>query len=1004
MKRSKSRFWTGLSSFFALFLCLSIIGTNLAFDYASTINGALKIQTSKIVNIEGEAEDTIYYKSEYGEINGENLKKLIEDTHEQGVLEAEEGMVLLRNEDYALPLDSSEVNVTLFGHAVVQPLYRNKSAGSNAYETEDGVDLYEALSKAGFKINDQLFSAYKESSTKRGVAGFNFRTQETSEWSFGEENISFYTDELKNSWESNYNDVAIVMLAREGGEGNELFMEDPEEGISQLALHKTESDLLKMIQESGKFKKTIVLINSGNPMELGWLDEYDVDAALWIGCPGTKGFEAVASILKGETNPSGRLVETYAVNSLSSPAVTNNSYNAPIWSNFEDVVEKLTDSPEQASTYAVQSEGIYIGYKYYETRYEDSILNRFNASSSTGSSDGNDWEYKNEVTFPFGFGLSYTSFDQKIDKVTVNEDTVSVDVTVTNTGELPGKSVVQIYAQTPYGDYEQENLVEKAAIQLLDFGKTDILAPGESQSLTIDCDKYLLASYDYVNVKGYILSEGDYYVALGDNVHDALNNILSKKGATNMYDINGVDTSGDSVKAYKWQENFDDSKYALSAETNVVVTNQFEDCDINYWVDDKTTYLSRSDWQGTYPSEAVKVALNEDMISQLNGGFYKKPEGALSISDYTQGENQDIQLVTLRGVDKDDPLWERYLNQMTIEEMASLIANTFGTKEIPSLGVPASPAGDGPDGIGGSISSFSEEKYGFTSPTACYTNESILASSFNRDLIARRGELMGEEGLFLGIVEIWGPGVNLHRTPFGGRNFEYYSEDANMNYLCSIPFVEALEEKGVHAGAKHVTANDQENSREGISVFFNEQALREGALRGAEGAIAKAGGNSAMQAFNRLGLVGSFAKDALNIQVMRNEWGFNGHIETDAIAGAEEGYKSHYETMLASGTDSFCLDFPGMSSVVITESIRANDDGELLGHLRRAAHNILYNISNSNVVNGQSVTSRVVSLTPWWQPTFFGLIALFSVLELLSLLFLFKSKQSNKQVKSEVTL
>lgn len=1004
MKRKKSRLWTGLSSVFALLLCLSVIGTNLAFDYASTINGALKIQTSKIVNIDGEAEDTIYYESEYGALNGENLKKLIADTLKQGVNEAEEGMVLLRNEDNALPLSPSEVNITLFGHAVVQPLYRNKSAGSNAYETEAGIDLYEAFSNAGFRINDQLFNAYKESPTKRGVAGFNFKTQKTSVWSFGEENISFYTDEIKSSWENDYNDVAVVMLAREGGEGSELFMEDPEEGISQLALHKTEADLLKMIQDSGKFKKTIVLINSGNPMEIGWLEAYGVDAALWVGCPGTTGFEGAVNILKGEANPSGRLVETYAVNSLSAPAVTNNSYNAPVWSNFNDIQDKLTDSPEEAANYAVQSEGIYIGYKYYETRYEDSILNRFNANGSAGSSDGSGWNYTNEVTFPFGYGLSYTIFDQKIDKVTINEDTVSVTVTVTNTGDVAGKSVVQVYAQTPYGAYEQENLVEKSAIQLLDFGKTNVLEPGASQTLTVECQKYLLASYDFINTKGYILSEGDYYVALGDNAHDALNNILSQKGAQGMYDLKGVNVAGEPSKVYKWQENFDDSKYALSAETKVVVTNQFDDCDINYWVKDEVTYLSRSDWQGTYPVEPVQVALTDEMIDQLNGGFYEKPSDAPSLSSFIQGDNQNIKLVTLRGVEKDDPLWNSFLNQMTIDEMASLVSNTFGTKEVPAVGIPASPAGDGPDGIGGSISSFTEDKYGFNSPTACYTNESLLASSFNRELIKRRGELLGEEGLFLGIVEIWGPGVNLHRTPFGGRNFEYYSEDANLSYLCSIPFVQAIENKGVHAGAKHVTANDQENSREGISVFFNEQAFREGALRGAEGAIAKAGGNSAMQAFNRLGLVGSFAKPALNVQVMRNEWGFKGHIETDAIAGAEEGYKSHYETMLASGTDSFCLDFPGISSIVIAESIRNNDDGVLLGHLRRAAHDILYNIANSNVVNGQSVSSQVVAITPWWQPTFYGLIALFSVLEILSLLLLFRSKKSNRQVRSEVTI
>ena len=987
MKNKK--LWTGLSSVFSFLLCFAIIGTNCALGYASTVNSVLGITTSKLVSTESEATtDTDYYKSEYGELNGDNLKKLLADADEQVITEEEEGAVLLKNDNSALPLTSDETSVTLFGHAVAQPLWRNHSAGSSSYSTEEGIDLYEALKNTGFSINDTLYNAYVNSSTSRSAGGFNWATQETLPWSFGEEDISFYTDELRNSWENDYNDVAIVMLAREGGEGNELSYEDQEDGISQLALHQKEKDLLRMIQDSGKFDKTIVLINSGNPMELGWLDEYGVDACLWIGCPGEKGFVGVANILTGAANPSGHLTDTYAVNSLSAPATVNNSYGNQTWSNLDEVLANTTDAAEDASYSAVQAEGIYIGYKYYETRYEDLVLNRYNANGAAGASTGNAWNYTEEVSYPFGYGLSYTTFDQKLDSVKVDDDTITVKVTVTNTGDVAGKSAVQIYAQTPYGEYEQQNLVEKSAIQLLDFGKTGILQPGESETLSVECDKYLLASYDYVGAKGYILSEGDYYISIGENAHDALNNVLAAKGAKGMVDVTGASAAGNAEATYNWKEKFDDQKYSLST-TGVKVTNQFDDCDLNSWIPGAVTYLSRSDWQGTYPVKATQVALTEEMMKVYAGELYKKSADASSVSEFTQGDNQGITLVTMHGVDYSDPLWETFLNQMTIDEMATLLADSFGTKEITSINKPAVSVGDGPDGIGTMGDAvYSEEKYGFSAPTTCYTSEGVLAATFSKELIERRGALMGEEGLFMGIMEEWGPGANLHRTPFGGRNFEYFSEDANMNYLCEIPYVVAMQAKGVNAGAKHIAGNDQENNRVGVANFFNEQAFREGALRGFEGAVVKGKAHSLMQAFNRLGLAGSSSSTAMNTQVIRNEWGFVGHIETDATGGATEGYRAHYTSTLTAGTDSYCLDFTGASTAKIVEVINSTDDGYMLSNLRRAAKNILYVVANSNVMNGYSANSKVVSITPWWQPTVYGVIALFAVLDVLSLLML----------------
>ena len=988
MKRS--RLWTGLASACSFLLTASILGMNCMMSYEGTVNGALGISTSRVVNEDGaDADETTYFESEYGELNAENLQTLISDTYAESVTEQEEGSVLLKNEDNALPLSEDETSVTLFGHSVVQPLYKSNSAGSSGYEGKYCIDLYTALSDAGFEINDTLYNAYKESDTMRssGVAAFG---QEATEWSLGEEDISFYTDKLRQSWEDNYNDVAIVMLSREGGEGAELYMED-EAGISQLALHQEEKDLLQMIKDSGKFEKTIVLVNSGNAMELGWLDEYDVDACLWIGLPGQRGFKGVANILTGKANPSGRLTDTYAVNSLSAPAVVNGGYHNQNWTNLDYVLDNSDDLDSEVSWYTVQAEGIYIGYKYYETRYEDLILGQGNASAEKGSSTGKAWSYTDEVSYPFGYGLSYTTFDQTLDSVEVTDDTITVTVTVTNTGDVAGKSVVQVYAQTPYGDYEKENLVEKSAIQLVNFDKTDVLEPGESETVTIECDKYLLASYDYTNTQGYIMSEGDYYISVGDNAHDALNNVLAAKGASGMVDVSGAPSSGSVDKTYTWSEEFDDTTYRTSQYTDEEVTNQFADCDINYWIEDSVTYLSRNDWDGTYPTAPVQIEATDEMIEVLGGEYYEKPEDALSVDDYTQGDNQGIPLASMIGKDFNDEDWETYLNQFTVEELATLTADNFGTAEIPTVGKPAVVVGDGPDGVGGK---FDEEKYGDGRDDCCFPCENILASTFNKELLQRRGELMAEEAMYLGMAQVWMPGVNLHRTPFGGRNFEYYSEDAVMSYLCIIPEVQAMESKGVHAGAKHVAGNDQENNRQGISVFFNEQAYREGALRGCESAVTEGGGMAVMHGFNRLGMKWCSSSEALCTQVLRNEWGFYGQQETDAVA-TDEGYRAHFTTSLAAGTNTYCLDFSGASSRAITAAIESNDDGYLLGKLRDSAHYYLYIIANSSIMNGYSVDSKVVAVTPWWQPTMYVIIGVFAVLDIFLIVMLVRGKRKD---------
>ena len=991
--KKHSRLFTGLASVSTCLLVLSSVGLNCMLSYYGTVNQALGITTSKVVNEGDSGEDTQYFESDFGELNSENLQTLIQATYDEAVAEEAEGAVLLKNENNALPLSDSEKKVTLFGHAVAQPLYKSSSAGSKGYNDPEGVSLYDALTNEGYEINDTLFKAYEKSSVERGTGAYDFLTNTTSVLSLGEEDISFYTDDLKSTF-ADYSDVAIVMLAREGGEGMELSLEDSFEGISQLALHQEEKDLLNMIKDSGVFKKTIVLINSGNPMELEWLDEYDIDACLWIGEPGQRGFEAVAQILDGTINPSGSLTDTYAADSLSAPAVVNGSFNNQTWANLDEVLAAIDDDDAGISYSTVQAEGIYIGYKYYETRYEDSVLGQGNATASVGSSFGTAWNYADEVTYPFGYGLSYTTFERQLDSVQINGDDIIVKVTVTNTGDVEGKASVQIYAQTPYGDYEKRNLVEKSAVQLLDFGKTDSLKPGESQQITLTCDKYLLASYDYTNAKGYILSEGDYYIAVGDNSHDALNNILSAKGASGLYDENGSAVSGNADNTYTWSEEFDKDTYSTSRYTDEVVTNQFDDANPNYWEEGTVTYLSRNDWENTYPTEATQLTLTEEMIELLAGEYYEKADDALSVSDITTGENNEMPLAALIGLDYDDEAWDEYLNQFTVDELTSLLSDNFGTKEITSVGKPAVVAGDGPDGVGGS---YNEKQYGTSVQDTCFPTEIVLAATFNKDLMYNRGMLMANECLYLGIEEDWMPGVNLHRTPFGGRNFEYYSEDAVMNYLCEIPEVQAMEERGVHAGAKHIVGNDQENNREGIAVFFNEQAFREGSLRGVEGAVAVAKGQALMHGFNRLGLVWCSTNSALCTQVIENEWGFVGQQETDAVAGSTGTYKWHLASAVAAGVDQFCLDFSGDVARDMASLIKETDDGDLLQLVRKSAHDYLYTVANSSIMNGYSVDSKIVSITPWWIPAMIVLIVVFAGLDILLVVLMLKKRMMARQ-------
>jgi len=934
-------------------------GTGCALSYADLLNSMLGIETTKIELPDGLAEDTVYFKSEFGEMNAENQAKLLEAAREQSVNEMREGAVLLRNENGALPLASDERRVTIFGRACVDPVYRCSSSG-NMPKEPDMSSLETALTGEGFSINPTLWEAYQASEVKRSAT--------SGDMQIGEVPVSFYTQDLRRSWASDYNDMAVIFLSRESGEGADFEMNDAE-GISQLALHKDELDMIKMVTSDSSFQKVIVLLNSPVPIELEWLGEYGIDACLWMGTPGQWGFEGVAEILTGKTNPSGHTVDTYAANSLSAPAAVNSGTNTPQYTNAADIRSQATGRQYSVEYVSVQVENIYVGYKYYETRYEDSVLGQGNAQNTAGSSfPGANWDYAKEVTYPFGYGLSYTTFEQTLGRVAMEDGAITADVTVKNTGSVAGKSVVQLYAQTPYGSYEKENGIEKAAVQLVAFGKTGVLQPGQSETVTVSFDKYLLASYDAKNAKGYILSEGTYYLAIGDNAHDALNNILAQKGQTELVDPEGNPVPGNAEKVYTWAGQFDQDSYRHSAATGYEVTNRFDDCDLNYYAPGSAAYLSRADWAGTYPVAQTVPTATEEMIDLLVGNTYVQPSDGPRARDIVTGDKSEpITLVEMRDEPWDSEKWDKYIRQMTLDELATQPICNYGTGAVKSVLKNQTITGDGMDSIGGSL------PFGDKPATTVYSGKVVLSCTWNHDLFRRRGELMGEEALYRGCVTVFSIGPNLHRTPFGGRNFEYISEDANFTYYAAMEEAGGMMSKGVNPAVKHFANNDQEFYRTGVSVFFTEQSIREITLRCFEGAIASGNTHALMQSYNRLGCTWASASYALCTEVCRNEWGFEGFEETDACSVVD--YDGRFEASIMAGTDVYCMDSKKASGPAIVKAIQENDDGTLLLALQRAVKANHYGYVNSCAINGQSENVIITELTPVWEIALIAAIA-----------------------------
>lgn len=944
----KKKIWVGLTATLALLTGVGAACTSALFYASGYVNAALGLTGTSNTPSTG---DSVYFKSSYGEMNTANCEKLIEDEKAHCIKTAEEGAVLLRNENNALPLSASERGITFFGNSVKDPVYRT-NAGQAAYNGRVGGSLYDSFKNAGFNINETMWYAYQNSGVSRNVS------KKTGESSIGEVPVSFYTNEMKNSWKNQFNDVAVVLLTRYAGEGYDLDIVGDADGLPSLKLHQQEKDLLLMIKEQG-FKKTVVIINSPFAMDAKWIEDsdYGVDACIAIGATGNYGFIGVANLLTGKADFSGRLSDTWATDSLSSPA--NQNFGDYKYTN----VSGLHSAP-----YVVYAEGIYVGYKYYETRYMDQVLNRNNAKGNYGCfASGASWDYSKEMAFTFGYGLSYSNFSQTIKSLKWSDHKVVAEVEVTNNGAATysGKSssVVQLYAQLPY----ESGMAEKSAIQLIGYGRTSELATGEKETVTITVDDYDFATYDMAAANGedtskkgcYTFDAGKYNFAIGNDAHDALNNILAKQSVTGLFDKNGNSVTGEATKVEVINlDEYDNKTYAKNRTTGELVYNQMDNADLNYYGDDLVTYLTRDDWS-TFPASMTGLTATDAMIKDLSGEYYVT-DSSIAISDVKYGVDSDIKLVEMREVEYDDPKWDAFIEQLTLANLVGIIGDDRGSVSIPEVGKPQTAVTNGPNGVAGNYANG-----GTGAPCTLYPDQPTLCNTFDDELVKERGIFYGEDMLYAGYSWIFGPGNNMHRSAYCGRNSEYYSEDPVVAYHMSTIQCVELTNKGIITGCKHFAFNDMETNRHGVSTFLNEQAARQVYLKAFEGALTDGAGLGVMSSFNRVGCIASPSYAPLQNEILRREWGFKGVNITDSAKDASDYFK--LRECLTAGTDLFLSDTTRRSE--LQKAISTNRDGYLFKTAQNCNKHFYYALSRSISMNGLSRDTVIEKTVYWWQPT-----------------------------------
>ena len=916
--------------------------------------------------------DGEYYKSEH-----QDADSLLSASAKKAEQVEEEGIVLLKNDNQVLPLTSEETNVSLFGRTSVDPVYTG--AGSAATESSP-VDYKTAFEANGFNVNESLYDFYANHEitttpiktkmqtgmgemdveyTGRGFISSMGTAMFTGDI-IAEVPTKDYPEDLKDSF-AKYGDAAIVFIGCVGGEGCDLPTDMSEYDVakedknkSYLELDSREMDMLSYVKaqkDAGAFNKIVVVLNTANAMELGFLNDesYGIDAAVWVGCIGDQGANAVAKVLNGTVNPSGRTVDTYVSDLTKDPTYVN--FDDTFYNNIDGSIGGY-----ESGRFNEYEEGIYVGYRYYETAA---------AEAMDGNYDG--FDYDEAVVYPFGYGLSYTTFEKEyVGTPSYNDGTFTFNVKVTNTGDVAGKDVVEIYEESPY----TKGGIEKSKVVLAGFAKTNAINPGESEEVTIEVKAEDLASYDYKNNKAYVLDEGEYKFYLSDNSHSWAS----------------IDAE-DSAKVYT--HDFDawvfDKDNKRSTDL-IAATNQFDDVSAEFVdtpTEGKPLNFSRADFAGTFPTAPTEADMAaEDYIKTAHETVYDENtnketgnvEGSVAYTDKmpTVKANNGIQLISLRGLDYNDPAWDLLLDELDMSTVANMLANAgYNTAELTDIGKPATLDYDGPMGWSTWVSASGKDAICLGFPA-----EEVLAATWNEALAEEMGQIIGEQGLYNGFSGWYAPAMNTHRNAFAGRNYEYYSEDGLLAGKIAASEVSGVMKYGSYCYLKHFALNDKEDGRNGIATWANEQAIREIYLKPFEIAVkeAKADVNyydedgklqtstikaatAIMSSYNRIGCTWSGARYGLMTTILRDEWGFNGAVLTDYYGGSaymdpDSGIRAGNDLMLNTFADGSLSDQKSATGVAA---------------MRRAAHNTLYMVVNSNAMQGIVPGSTVTYKLATWQ-------------------------------------
>lgn len=946
---------------------ISLVGSNIALANAGAISGFLGQATQKAIS-SGDDVNNLWYLPNYFSIEDvkDNAGYVIQKI-------SEEGITLLKNEGNALPL-ATDAKVNLYSSSSVNYISTGGGSSFAKGSVSEVISLKDGLEKAGLRVNKDLWDWY--SSNSQYYNNFSSSTSsDAQKYEIRDAKWSEISTESKN----NEAEAGIFVLSRFGTEASDLkFTGATTNGYTNgdcLELAPSEIDVLKnmkALKDSGKIKKIVVLLNSVNQVQLDYAFDstYGIDAIVWVGEGGTTGTKAIGNILNGKVNPSGKLPDTYF----------KQHYLNPVYANFGDHLNEGEPIPggTKSTKNVVYQEGIYNGYRYVETRYFDKVCARENVG---------EFSYDDAVAYPFGYGLSYTTFSYSGFTVKYDEknDEYTLSVKVTNDGTRNGKESVSFFLSKPYTDYDVENHIEKSAVDFVGYAKTASLEPKDSEVVSLVVSGDCFASYDSNKAKTYIVDEGKYYFTAAHDAHDATKNILTAMSKTS-------DGNADLVKTY--DKNFDNTTYATSNVTGKAVTNQFDNADLNLYEhkgDNSVNYISRNNWNGTVKlgitekhaalSNATPVKVNSGMVNDAQKLSSKIEKDNVEYPKYNV--DSGIKLASLLSVvdgkkthvEYDDERWEKILDQLTFDDQVMLLSNglrkTYG---LESISKPLTIDGNGALGpVGGQSNKYSDNdttcpnRYAFllddedqdTCPYQ-YPCSALVAATRNDALVEELGDAIGEDCLWCGYSGLYGLGVNIHRGMYSGRAFEYYSEDGVLSGLIASSQVKGIRARGVYVYMKHAILNDQEKNREGVNTWANEQTIREIYLKPFEIAIKKGGAENIMTGFNRIGVVWTSQQGFIN-NVLRDEFGMMGF-------GVSDYWQSGYMNLTGNVMGGCALPDGDTAASASKSELYAYKEGygNVAWAMREETHRILYVIVNSSAMNGYDASTIFVAVTPEW--------------------------------------